>query len=117
MEVFHIGLRGNDRDFTAYCFNSVRFFSVCAGLFCENRYSPDSRWRIETLITMLTIAGGHCDEVSGPRFPHWSLLVFFFLLLLGLMGQLLRVFFVVKTIGFGCSGERISLRWQSIPLH
>ncbi|CAB1109096.1 unnamed protein product [Ectocarpus sp. CCAP 1310/34] len=26
------------------------------------RYAPDRRWRIETLITMLSIAGSHCNE-------------------------------------------------------
>ncbi|CAM9097441.1 unnamed protein product [Scytosiphon promiscuus] len=26
------------------------------------RYAPDRRWRIETLITMLSIAGNHCNE-------------------------------------------------------
>lgn len=29
------------------------------------RYAPDRRWRIETLITMLSIAGNHCNEVSS----------------------------------------------------
>ena len=27
------------------------------------RYAPDRRWRIDTLITMLSIAGNHCNEV------------------------------------------------------
>lgn len=26
------------------------------------KYSPNQRWRIDTVITMLTIAGNHCDE-------------------------------------------------------
>ncbi|CAN0263084.1 unnamed protein product, partial [Ectocarpus sp. 8 AP-2014] len=30
------------------------------------RYAPDRRWRIETLITMLSIAGSHCNEVCTP---------------------------------------------------
>eukprot|EP01041_Mallomonas_annulata_P008450 gene8450-17422_t len=29
-------------------------------------YSPSKKWRVDTIITMLTIAGNHCDE-STPR--------------------------------------------------
>ena len=36
-------------------------------MFCVDKYAPSKRWQIDTLITMLSIAGQSCDPAIGSN--------------------------------------------------